>query len=135
MLAKDLSKSEPEIIFEIILQELGIIYTKEQYCLKGQGEGSKSRFDFVVPDKNIIFEVEGGIWPTRNILGKKSSGRHLTPTGFMRDCKKYNLATRAGWSLYRIPSPWLSNTKITSKNKKYMWSYEEVKDFVKSVVK
>lgn len=53
------------------------------------------RFDFAWPDVGIYVELEGGTW---------SRGRHTRGTGFAGDCAKYNAATLAGWTGFRIPS-------------------------------
>ena len=51
------------------------------------------RFDFAWPDFMVAAEIEGGTW---------SGGRHTRPVGFENDCVKYNLATFAGWRVYRF---------------------------------
>ena len=82
-------------------------------------------FDFAIPDKKVAFEIEGGVW---------SKGRHLNPIGFMKDCKKYNLATYQGWKVYRIPSPWLEKELIPPKTKAYLFGTFQVEKFVKEVL-
>ncbi len=58
-------------------------------------ETRKFRFDFAhLPSKTAI-ECEGGSY--------KGKGRHFSPTGFVNDAIKYNLATLAGWSVFRLP--------------------------------
>ena len=73
-------------------------------------------FDFAIIEPKIVLEIEGGIW---------NKGRHLQPMGFMRDCKKYNLATIEGWRVIRIPAPWL-NTQLTTKNKGYIYKVNDL---------
>ena len=51
------------------------------------------RFDFAWPSLKIAIEIEGGVW---------SGGRHTRGAGYSRDIEKYNLATRAGWKVYRF---------------------------------
>lgn len=51
------------------------------------------RFDFANEYLKIAFEVEGGTW---------SGGRHVNPIGYMKDCEKYNMATKMGWKVFRL---------------------------------
>jgi len=50
------------------------------------------RFDFAWPDRGIALEVEGGIY---------SRGRHVRPSGFLKDMEKYNSAAARGWLVFR----------------------------------
>lgn len=60
----------------------------------------KWRFDFAWPDQLVAAEVEGGIY---------SNGRHVTPTGFIEDCRKYNEAACMGWRVFRLPMTWVES--------------------------
>ena len=65
------------------------------------------RFDFAWPDLMLAAEVEGGTeshGQKRTIRGKVITvkSRHLTPSGFREDCKKYNEAARLGWRVLRF---------------------------------
>lgn len=60
------------------------------------------RFDFVHESTRTIIEIEGGVW---------SGGRHTRGDGFTKDCEKYNEATLAGWTVFRI-----TGTMITTPN-------------------
>ena len=55
--------------------------------------GRQWAFDFAWPEHKIAVEIEGG---TR--FGKS---RHSRGEGFEGDCRKYNMATRLGWKVYR----------------------------------
>jgi hypothetical protein len=57
------------------------------------------RFDFAFPKVKIAFEIEGGIWV---------GGRHVNPSMFIKDCEKYNEATRMGWKVFRLPPSFLT---------------------------
>ena len=51
------------------------------------------RFDYAVIEKLLAFECEGGVW---------TSGRHIRPTGFLKDMEKYNSAAMLGWRVFRF---------------------------------
>ena len=51
------------------------------------------RFDFAIPELKLAFEAEGGVW---------TRGRHTRPTGYIKDCEKYNAAMDLGWKVYRF---------------------------------
>lgn len=55
----------------------------------------KWRFDFAWPTLMVAVECEGGIW-----IG----GRHSQPSGFLKDCEKYNSAAMLGWRVLRFPA-------------------------------
>lgn len=59
------------------------------------------RFDYALPALKLAIEIEGGTW---------SGGRHITPTGFLKDMEKYNTATSMGWSVLRF-TPQNQNTQ------------------------
>ena len=121
-------RSELELLFEALLKRTNIPYVREYPVLKEdpKRKGRSYLIDFAVVDKKIGFEVDGGMW---------IKGRHLTPTGFMKDARKYVRAAQLGWYLFHIPGEWLKGTRITSKNKDYMMDYNELKDFVTLVCK
>jgi hypothetical protein len=56
-------------------------------------EGRKFSFDFAWPRFKLAVEIEGG---TRFGMSRHSRGE-----GFERDCRKYNLAARLGWVVFR----------------------------------
>lgn len=50
------------------------------------------RFDYAWINQKVAVEIEGGVW---------LQGRHNRPTGFIRDCEKYNAAQEMGWRVFR----------------------------------
>ena len=61
------------------------------------------RFDFAWPAIMFAIEVEGGTY------SKRRKSRHTTPTGFRRDCEKYNQAAIDGWTVLRFDSSQISS--------------------------
>ena len=62
----------------------------------------KWRFDFAWPEHKVAVEIEG---ITHN------GGRHQKVDGFVRDAHKYEAALLDGWTVYRVPGPWVATTK------------------------
>ena len=60
------------------------------------------RFDYALPKHFLAFECEGGVW---------SGGRHIHPTGFLKDMEKYNTAQLMGWVVYRFTPKMVKNGK------------------------
>ena len=53
------------------------------------------RLDFAHPFSRTGVEIQGGVY---------SRGRHVTGSGYERDCKKYNLAYTSGWTIFLLTS-------------------------------
>jgi very-short-patch-repair endonuclease len=76
----------------------------------GSGKGVRKRLkavglrdwrsDFVIHDRKLLIEVEGGGW---------TGGRHIRGAGFEEDLQKYDAAVRLGWTVYRC-SPGMINS-------------------------
>ncbi len=82
--------SDPAAELAYHIQVSGLPQPKQEYKFL---PGRRFRFDFAWPDLMIAAEVEGGTW---------AGGRHVRGDGYERDCQKYNLATFAGWRVYRF---------------------------------
>ena len=85
-----MARSDAETLFVDQLRENGFPFPNEEFKFL---EDRRFRFDFAWPSTNIAIEIEGGVW---------SGGRHTRGAGYSRDIEKYNLATRAGWKVYRF---------------------------------
>ena len=85
-----MARSDAETLFVHHLRENGFPFPNEEFKFL---EDRRFRFDFAWPSTNIAIEIEGGVW---------SGGRHTRGAGYSRDIEKYNLATRAGWKVYRF---------------------------------
>jgi hypothetical protein len=53
------------------------------------------RLDFAHPISRIGIEIQGGVY---------NRGRHVTGSGYERDCRKYNLAYTSGWTIFLLTS-------------------------------
>jgi len=92
-------QSELEFIFDVqvtqLAQRLGINPPEREIRFHPTRNW---RFDFAWPQRRIAVEIEGGVW---------SAGRHTRGAGFIGDCEKLNEAARLGWTVYRMPGPWV----------------------------
>lgn len=84
--ARRMSDAEEALAHQ--LDTAGIDYVRELVFAKPR----RFRFDFALTSHRIAIEVEGGGW---------SGGRHTRGAGFQSDLKKYELAVRSGWTVYR----------------------------------
>ena len=63
------------------------------------------RLDFAHLESKVGVEIQGGVY---------NRGRHVTGSGYERDCKKYNLAYTSEWTIFLLTnsmakdSAWLS---------------------------
>ena len=53
------------------------------------------RLDFAHPDSCTGIEIQGGVY---------IRGRHVTGSGYERDCRKYNLAYTSKWTIFLLTS-------------------------------
>jgi hypothetical protein len=53
------------------------------------------RLDFAHPSSKTGIEIQGGVY---------MRGRHVTGSGYERDCRKYNLAYTSGWTIFLLTS-------------------------------
>jgi hypothetical protein len=51
------------------------------------------RLDFAHSISRTGIEIQGGVY---------SRGRHVTGSGYERDCRKYNLAYTSGWTIFLL---------------------------------
>ena len=83
-------RSKGELEFASQLRTLNFLDWEEEYVFL---KPRRFRFDFAWPKHMIAVEIEGETY---------TRGRHVTGTGFAKDCEKYNLATLNDWSVYRF---------------------------------
>ena len=87
---KPSQKSKGEAHLAEDLNKAGIVYEREFHFARPAREW---RSDFYIPEKNLLIEVEGGVYM------KKS--RHTSGKGYTEDLEKYNAATILHFSLLR----------------------------------
>lgn len=58
------------------------------------------RLDFAHPSSKTGVEIQGGVY---------SRGRHVTGSGYERDCRKYNLAFTSGWTIFLLSGTMAKN--------------------------
>jgi hypothetical protein len=51
------------------------------------------RLDFAHPSSCTGIEVQGGVY---------MNGRHVNGSGYEKDCRKYNLASASGWTIFLL---------------------------------
>ena len=61
------------------------------------------RFDFADLLGHHAFEIEGGVW---------TRGRHTRPLGFQQDAEKYLAAQLAGWTVWRLTEPLITEAVV-----------------------
>lgn len=85
------SGSKPAALFAAQLEAFGYPYESEVPIIPGR----RHKADFVIPDRKIAFEIEGGSWV---------DGAHVRGVHFEEDCVKYATAARLGWTVIRVTS-------------------------------
>lgn len=56
-------------------------------------QGTEATFSYLKRHEPLAVEIEGGVF---------SRGRHVRPTGFLKDCEKYNTMAAMGIRLIRL---------------------------------
>lgn len=88
-----MSKSYLEFLFSKQLSDAGLDFGKELNFAKPDFKRA-FRADFYLAKYNLLIEIEGGEF--------KDKSRHRTPSGFIRDCEKYNLINLLGYRMLRL---------------------------------
>ena len=88
-----LKKTEPEKKFEAWLQTKNIDY-KSPYPLKGK------LYDFYIPSKNILVEIDGIYWHAKGLLDKDLN--ETQKLNKLNDSRKTCIAKENGYTLVRV---------------------------------
>lgn len=105
--------SHLEIAFSVWLaQNLDIPEPVTEYAFMPPHAPRRWRFDFAWPEQKVAVEIEGLLF---------KGGRHQRIKGFLADAEKYEAALLQGWTVYRVPGPWVMQ------GQRYIWR-EQVMD-------
>ena len=85
---KKISPLEETLAWQIKVAQLPPPQREYKFCPQ-----RKWRADFAWPTVSLLVEVEGGV---------HKIGRHQRPTGFEKDCEKYNWAVMHNWKILRF---------------------------------
>ena len=85
------------VFFRLISDNLSIPEPVEEFKFHPV---RKWRLDLCWPDQKLALEIEGGVF---------TNGRHVRPTGFIKDLEKYNALSILGYSLLRFTPQQMKN--------------------------
>lgn len=91
------SKSELERTFDTLWRQIGGPELDEEVRFHDK---RRFRIDRASRAVKVGIELDGGTWV---------GGRHTTGAGFSKDCEKFNLATLAGWRIFRLTTDMLAS--------------------------
>ena len=89
----------------LLVREYSAVPTWEADFLVRHSRSKRSkpyRLDFAHPLSRTGIEIQGGVY---------NRGRHVTGSGYERDCKKYNLAYTSGWTIFLLSSTMAKDAK------------------------
>jgi hypothetical protein len=85
----------PQLILEREFSDIAAWEADYQKRYLKSKRSKRYRLDFVHPDSRTGIEIQGGVY---------NRGRHVTGSGYERDCRKYNLAYTSGWTIFLLTS-------------------------------
>ena len=83
----------PQLIFEREFSDIAAWEADYQERYAKSKRSKRYRLDFAHPDSSTGIEIQGGVY---------NRGRHVTGSGYERDCRKYNLAYTSGWTIFLL---------------------------------
>lgn len=95
----------PQLILEREFSDVDAWEKDYQERFSKSKRSKRYRLDFAHPHSSTGIEIQGGVY---------NRGRHVTGSGYERDCRKYNLAYTSGWTIFLLTnamakdSDWLS---------------------------
>ena len=85
----------PQLILEREFSDIAAWEADYQERYAKSKRSKRYRLDFAHPDSRTGVEIQGGVY---------NRGRHVTGSGYERDCRKYNLAYTSGWTIFLLTS-------------------------------
>ena len=108
----DKNPTAPERSFELLLKEIGIKYETQKIV------GGKI-YDFFIPSKNILVEVDGDYWHAKDKELKEMSA--MQKRTFYNDIKKNAIAKNNGYEIERVwEEEIMKNYELTKSRFKYL---------------
>ena len=95
----------PQLILEREFSDIDAWEKDYQERYSKSKRSKRYRLDFAHLQSKVGVEIQGGVY---------NRGRHVTGSGYERDCKKYNLAYTSEWTIFLLTnamakdSAWLS---------------------------
>ena len=83
----------PKIILEREFSDIAKWEEDFQERYSRSKRSKRYRLDFAHPIACTGIEIQGGVY---------NRGRHVTGSGYERDCRKYNLAFASGWTIFLL---------------------------------
>ena len=85
----------PKLILEREFSDIAAWEADYQERYLKSKRSKRYRLDFAHPDSRTGIEIQGGVY---------NRGRHVTGSGYERDCRKYNLAYTSRWTIFLLTS-------------------------------
>ena len=85
----------PQLILEREFSDIAAWEADYQERYAKSKRSKRYRLDFAHSDSRTGIEIQGGVY---------NRGRHVTGSGYERDCRKYNLAYTSGWTIFLLTS-------------------------------
>lgn len=85
----------PQLILEREFSDIVAWELDYQERYSRSKRSKRYRLDFAHSNSRTGIEIQGGVY---------NRGRHVTGSGYERDCKKYNLAYTSGWTIFLLTS-------------------------------
>lgn len=83
----------PQLILEREFSDVDAWEKDYQERFLKSKRSKRYRLDFAHPHSLTGIEIQGGVY---------NRGRHVTGSGYERDCRKYNLAYTSGWTIFLL---------------------------------
>ena len=85
----------PQLILEREFSDIAAWEADYQERYLKSKRSKRYRLDFAHSNSRTGIEIQGGVY---------NRGRHVTGSGYERDCRKYNLAYTSGWTIFLLTS-------------------------------